>query len=452
MNYINAVLWDYFFLPCVFLCGAILTVRCGFIQFRSFSKTLKCTIGSIFKNKASSDSPTALQAASTALASTIGTGNIVGTAQAIAMGGPGAVFWLWFTALFGMVIKYAEIFLSLKFRQKQSDGTYHGGPMYYIESLGKAFVPLAWVYALFAAISAIGMGNMVQINSGVAAICLAANQIFHINEVRFRLIIGIILAILVFRILSGGAKMVGKTAEVLVPIMSLVFLLATAVVLICHAQKLPQVLEQIIVSAFQPAAIGGATVGIGVKEAMHWGIRRSAFSNEAGLGSSAIAHSSVSVKNISEHSLWGIFEVFADTIVICTATALVILTSGINIPWNSSPDPELFKTALSTVFGDTISAIFMSFTMFSFAFATVIAWSLYGEICIHYLFGYKSVVIYRLIYCICVTLGCIMSTSYVWNIADLSNALMAIPNFIALFLLSGKIVKNNNKLDDLGNE
>ena len=440
MYAINEILWNTFFIPCVFLCGAILTLRCGFLQFKNFRKTFRYTVGSVFmKSDSSENGTTPFQAASTALASTVGTGNIVGTAQAIAMGGPGAVFWLWVTALFGMIIKYTEIFLSLKFRKKQKDGSCLGGPMYYIEALGKAFIPLAWCYALFASVSAIGMGNMTQINSGVSAVCLAVNQFSHFNEnseTWFRLCIGLVLFLLVYKILSGGAKSVGKTAEILVPVMSIAFLVLSIIVLICHAQKLPQALYTIIVSAFTPEAMGGAAAGIGFREAVHWGMRRSAFSNEAGLGSSALAHVAVETNSFAEHSLWGIFEVFVDTILICTAVALVILVSGIPIPWNSSPGPELFKNALATVYGDRLSAIFMSASMFVFAFATVIGWSIYGERCVCYMFGAGAKNAYRLIYCSCIPVGCIMSTSFIWTIADLANVLMSIPNFIALLILS----------------
>lgn len=449
MNCFNELLWSRIFLPCVFICGGLLTVRCGFLQFRRFGLAMRSTTGEAFKpSKQDNNSVSPLQAASTALASTVGTGNIVGTAQAITMGGPGAVFWLWLTALFGMIIKYAEIFLALKYRQHDEHGSYIGGPMYYIEALGKPFAPLAAAYAMFALLSALGMGNMSQTNSGISAVSLAVSQFVPLNneqDLIFRLLLGLFLAILVYIILLGGAKRVGKAAEFLVPLMSVAFVLVSLIVLVCHAQKLPEALKGIVLSAFSGKAFGGAAAGIGVKEAVHWGIRRSAFSNEAGLGSSAMAHAAAATDDFAKHSLWGIFEVFADTVVICTATALVILSSGIRIPWNSTPGPELFQTALATVFGQKLSALFMSGAMLIFAFATVIGWSLYGAQCISYLLGSSFLPLYRIVYCLCTAASGIMSTEFVWTIADCANALMAIPNFIALFLLSGKLRKESAK-------
>ncbi len=424
-------------------------MRCGFLQFRRFGLTMRSTIGEAFKpSKTDGNSVSPLQAASTALASTVGTGNIVGTAQAITMGGPGAVFWLWVTALFGMIIKYAEILLALKYRQRDAQENYIGGPMYYIEALGKPFAPLAAAYAVFALLSALGMGNMSQTNSGISAVSLAVNQFVPMSdrqEFVFRIILGMSLAILVYIILSGGAKRIGKAAGFLVPLMSIAFILVSLIVLICYAHKLPEALKNIVVSAFNSKAFGGAAAGIGMREAMHWGIRRSAFSNEAGLGSSAMAHAAAATDDFAKHSLWGIFEVFADTIVICTATALVILSSGISIPWNTTPGPELFQNALATVFGQKLSAIFMSGAMLIFAFATVIGWSLYGAQCVSYLLGSAALPVYRLLYCICTAVAGIMSTKFVWTVADCANALMAIPNFIALFLLSGKTRKETAK-------
>jgi len=440
----NEILWSWFFLPCVILCGGLLTIRCGALQFRRFGFAMKATVGKAFHQAEDShNTVTPLQAASTALASTVGTGNIVGTAQAICMGGPGAVFWLWVAALFGMIIKYAEIYLSLLYRNKSESGEYIGGPMYYIEKgLGNRFAPLAASYAVFAAISALGMGNMSQMNSLSASVTSAINEFTALNtrqECLLRLCLGICLAVLIGIILSGGAKRVGKAAELLVPFMSVLFIAITLVVLICHAQNLLPVLSGIIRSAFSPGAAGGAAGGIALKETIHWGIRRSAFSNEAGLGSAGIAHAPVNTSHPEEHSLWGIFEVFADTIVLCTLTALVILCSGISIPWGITPGPELLQCAFSTVFSRRISAVFMAASMSLFAFATVIGWSLYGLQCIHGLFGKKAERIYCGIFVCFTAIGCVMSTDIVWLVSDTANALMSVPNFIALFLLSGQI-------------
>jgi len=443
MNSLNTFLWNCIFLPGVFLCGGILSLGTSTLHIRRFGLSMRLTLGKAFeKNSGEGLSP--LQAASTALASTVGTGNIVGTAQAIAMGGPGALFWLWVTALFGMIIKYAEIFLSLKYRVKTESG-WRGGPMYYIrKGLGSRFAPMASAYAAFAALSALGMGNMAQMDACLSAIEEAAKVFTHLsagNRLLVRLVPAIILAVPLWKIMAGGAKRVGKITEILVPVMSLIFLMVSLVVLICHAQKLPGVLKEVICCALSPKAALGAAGGISVKEAMHWGIRRSAFSNEAGLGSSAIAHAAADTDDAFAHSMWGIFEVFADTVVICSATALVILCSGVSVPWHSAPGPELLQAAFSTVFGAAPSAVFMALSMLLFGYATVIGWSLYGMQCSEYLFGSKGRRFFSLVYPVCTLFSSIMSTGIIWTLSDTANALMAVPNLAALLLLSDEVCK-----------
>jgi len=443
MNYFNNIIWTYFFLPGVIICGGILSIGCGFMQFRRFGLSLRLTVGKAFtKHKGDGISP--LQAASTALASTVGTGNIVGTAQAICMGGPGAVFWMWVAAFFGMIIKYAEIFLSLRFREKTEDG-YIGGPMQYIiKGIGSRYAPLASAYAAFAALSAIGTGNLAQINGSISAFTAAVSNFTTLSNsdmLYLRLFTGLVLALLLYFIMSGGAKGVGRATEIIVPFMSLGFIMISVIVLICHAQQLPGVLHDIVNLAINPKAAAGAAGGLGIKEAMHWGIRRSAFSNEAGLGSSAIAHAQVSAESDFEHAMWGIFEVFADTVVICSATAFCILASGISIPWGSTPGPELLLAAFSTVFGQKLSTVFMAAAMLLFGYATVIGWSLYGCSCITWLFGVKALPFYRTFFLVCLILGCVMSTEAIWTFADTANALMSIPNLAAVFSLSGFVCR-----------
>jgi len=342
-------------------------------------------------------------------------------------------------ALFGMIIKYAEIFLALRYREKTETG-YVGGPMHYIrKGLGEKFAPLASAYALFAALSALGMGNMSQINGSIGALTEAAQVFLDLNsraEFILRLGAGLGLALLLRAIMAGGAKGVGQAAEVIVPFMSIAFMLICSIVLICHAQKLPGVLCEIVRLALSPKAAAGAAGGLGIKAAVHWGIRRSAFSNEAGLGSSAIAHAQVNTDSAFEHSMWGIFEVFADTILICTATALCILASGVGIPWGTAPGSELLQAAFATVFGKGISALFMAGAMLLFGFATVMGWSLYGCSCISYVFGERALPCYRLLFLVCLVLGSVMSTEYIWSLADAANALMCIPNLTALIVLS----------------
>ena len=443
MEQINHFIWTYLFLPLFLLCGAWLTWRCGFLQFRRFSLAMRETVGRAFgKQKPDTGSLTPLQAASTALAATVGTGNIVGTAQAIAMGGPGAVFWLWAAALLGMAIKYAEIFLGVQYRRFDRENRPVGGPMYYIRSLGRSFAPLAAAYAALAALSSLSMGNMSQINSSVSAIAGAVQSFYPLsgNE-RFllRLALGLALALTTAAIIAGDAKRVGRATELLVPFMGLIFLGLTAIVIACHGQRLLPALCWIVHDAFTPRAALGAAGGITLREAIHWGIRRGAFSNEAGLGSAAIAHASAETDSPVEHGLWGIFEVFADTIVICTATALTILCSGIDIPWGSIPGPELLGTAFATVFGTKWASIILAASLSLFAFSTVIGCSVYGLRCVEYLLGEAAGGIYRIFYVICALLGSIMSTNFVWAASDTVNALMAVPNFIALFALSGRV-------------
>lgn len=436
MEILNSALWSGLFLPLFLLCGLILTIRCHFLPLRHFSAAL----GMVFKKREDNGAVTQLQAVCTALASTVGTGNIIGTAQAIAMGGPGAVLWLWLSAIPAMVIKYAEIFLGLRYRQK-INGEYVGGAMYYIEyGLGRRFKPLAVMYALFAAISVLCMGTMAQIGGAVGALGQAAAELgLAAGAMRpLRLLLGIALSVILYRVLSKGARGVGRASELLVPLMSGLFIVFTLAVIICHAQMLPAVLHDIFNSAFSLRAVGGAASGLTLKHALHWGVRRGAFSNEAGLGYAAMAHGSTGGAP-AKQGLWGIFEVFADTVVICTLAALAILVSGVDISWGSLVGAELLESAAATVFGHTLSAVFLALSLFLFGFTTVLGSSLYGLYCSRYLLGPGSDRAYRLLICLCAVLGSIMTTSSVWAAADTANALMSLPNFIALLGLSALI-------------
>lgn len=433
LDKLNDLVWTGIFLPCVLLCGLLLSLRSRFLQLRLFPASLRqLTKGG------RGDGVSPVQAASTALASTLGTGNIVGTAQAIAMGGPGAVFWMWAAALLGMAVKFAEIGLSVATRRRDGAG-YSGGPMYYIGSLGEKFRPLALMYALLAALSAFGIGNLSQISSAAGAVAGAAEKIApELDPRRLRLWLGVILTLTAWLILRGGAAGVGRAAERLVPSMAGLFLLLSLFVLCCHAQALPAALRAIVTGAFSPRTAGAGIGGFGTAQAIQWGLRRGAFSNEAGLGSSAIAHGSAAARSPGEQGLWGIFEVFADTIVICTATALTILCSGVGIPWGSSPGAELLLSAWETCIPAAPAACFMALSLLLFAFTSVLGWALYGTQCVRFLWGEKAAAPYRLCFSLAITVGCLVSLRTVWAAADLLNGLMAIPNFIALFALSGK--------------
>ncbi len=436
LDKLNDLVWTGIFLPCVLLCGLLLSLRSRFLQLRLFPASLRqLTKGG------RGDGVSPVQAASTALASTLGTGNIVGTAQAIAMGGPGAVFWMWAAALLGMAVKFAEISLSVATRRRDGAG-YSGGPMYYIGSLGEKFRPLALMYALLAALSAFGIGNLSQISSAAGAVAGAAEKIApELDPRRLRLWLGVILTLTAWLILRGGAAGVGRAAERLVPSMAGLFLLLSLFVLCCHAQALPAALRAIVTGAFSPRTAVSGIGGFGTAQAIQWGLRRGAFSNEAGLGSSAIAHGSAAARSPGEQGLWGIFEVFADTIVICTATALTILCSGVGIPWGSSPGAELLLSAWETCIPAAPAACFMALSLLLFAFTSVLGWALYGTQCVRFLWGEKAAAPYRLCFSLAITVGCLVSLRTVWAAADLLNGLMAIPNFIALFALSGKAAK-----------
>ena len=433
LDKLNDLVWTGIFLPCVLLCGLLLSLRSRFLQLRLFPASLRqLTKGG------RGDGVSPVQAASTALASTLGTGNIVGTAQAIAMGGPGAVFWMWAAALLGLAVKFAEISLSVATRRRDGAG-YSGGPMYYIGSLGEKFRPLALMYALLAALSAFGIGNLSQISSAAGAVAGAAEKIApELDPRRLRLWLGVILTLTAWLILRGGAAGVGRAAERLVPSMAGLFLLLSLFVLCCHAQALPAALRAIVTGAFSPRTAVSGIGGFGTAQAIQWGLRRGAFSNEAGLGSSAIAHGSAAARSPGEQGLWGIFEVFADTIVICTATALTILCSGVGIPWGSSPGAELLLSAWETCIPAAPAACFMALSLLLFAFTSVLGWALYGTQCVRFLWGEKAAAPYRLCFSLAITVGCLVSLRTVWAAADLLNGLMAIPNFIALFALSGK--------------
>lgn len=443
MEALNSALWSALFLPLLLVCGLVLTLRCRFLQFRCFGKAISMP----FKRQSSGDALTPFQAACTALASTVGTGNIIGTAQAIAIGGRGAVFWLWVSAIPAMIIKYAEIFLGLRFRRK-SGREKLGGPMYYIEQgLGARFRPLAPVYAFLAGLSVLCMGDMAQISGAVSALEQSAVQL-GLSEgsgAGLRCALGLILAAVLLWALSGGAKSVGRISALLVPFMSGMFLLFTSAVIVCHAQALPSVLRGIVHDAFSLRAAGGAAGGLTLRQALHWGVRRGAFSNEAGLGYAAIAHGATD-GTPAQQGLWGIFEVFADTVVICTATALAILCSGVDIPWGSPVGVELFHAAAATVFGDRPAAVFVAASLFLFAFSTVLGCSVYGLQCARYLSGAKGARIYRGALGLAAVIGSAIGTGAVWSAADTVNALMSVPNFIALLGLSGLIARESNAL------
>ena len=443
---LNKIAWLYILLPCVAIGGLYFTIRNRGIQFSKFGYVLKNTIGKVFqKRTAKEGAVTPFQALTTALAATVGTGNIIGTCQAIAMGGYGAIFWLWIAALLGMIIKYAEVTLSVHYRQRNAKGDWVGGPMYYIvNGLGKGWKWLAALFAVFAILASFGIGNMSQANSIVSSLNNAITAFVPAAADKastISLIAGIVLAVLTAVALLGGIKRIGKVTELMVPFMSLFYILFSLVVICCNFQNIGKAFQMIFTAAFTPQAVMGAASGIALKEALVWGLRRSAFSNEAGLGSAAIAHAAAETDSAVKQGLYGIFEVFADTLVICTLTGLTVVVSGVDIAFGVKPGAEIITAALATVLGNKLASVFIAVALMFFAYSTILGWSLYGTRCTEYLFGLKMTRVYQLIFIAVIVVGATTSLDVVWDVADTFNGLMAIPNFVALFALSGMVAK-----------
>ena len=381
---LNTVAWLYIFLPCTIVGGLYLTIRNRGIQFTRFGYAMKNTVGKMFqKQEAGAGAVTPLQAVTTALAATVGTGNIVGTSQAIALGGYGAVFWLWLAALLGMMIKYSEVTLSIQYRERDAKGDWVGGPMYYVKNgLGKHWQWVGILFCVFAAIASFGIGNMSQVNSIVGSLNDAIDAFIPAAEEERKLlnfVFGVVIAALIGVILFGGIKRIGAVAEKLVPVMSVLYIIFALVVIFGHADNIGPAFGKIFATAFTPKALGGAASGIALKQTIVWGLRRSAFSNEAGLGSAAIAHAAADTKSPVQQGLYGIFEVFADTIVICTLTALTIICSGVDITFGHKVGSELITAAFATMFGQKFASVFVALALMLFAFTTILGWSLYGR-------------------------------------------------------------------------
>lgn len=443
---LNTFAWMYVLLPCVLLGGLFFTIRNRGVQFSKFGYALKNTIGKIFqKQKAKEGSVTPFQAMTTALAATVGTGNIIGTSQAIALGGYGALFWLWIAALLGMVIKYAEVTLSVHFRERNQKGDWVGGPMYYItKGLGKNWKWLAIAFSVFAILASFGIGNLSQANSIASSLnnaIVAFVPTMEANRETVSLIAGIALATVTAVALLGGIKRIGKVTELLVPFMSAFYIIFTLVVIFSNVGNIGGAFGKIFTAAFTPQAVLGAASGIALKEALVWGLRRSAFSNEAGLGSAAIAHAAADTDSAVKQGMFGIFEVFVDTLVICTLTGLTIIVSGVDINFGVKPGAELITAALATVFGQKFAALFVAIALVFFAYSTILGWSLYGTRCTEYLVGMKATRVYQVIFVLMIVVGTTTSLDVAWDVADTFNGLMAIPNFIALFALSGVVAK-----------
>ena len=438
---VNGFVWGPIMLALLVGTGVYLTFRTGWVQVRWFGYIMKNTVGSLFRKKDVQDHGSNLspfQAVTTALAGTVGTGNIAGVTGAIFIGGPGAVFWMWVSAFFGMCTKYAEIALALKFRDTGSNGVHKGGPMYYIENgLGRNWKWLAVLFAILGGMASFGIGNIAQ-SSEIAG---AMSGLFGLNP----LVSGIVLTIVVGIVVIGGVKRIGQVTSLLVPFMSMFYVAAGVVVILMRITDIPGVFAAIFTSAFSFEAVGGGVFGYAIMAAMKNGFARGVFSNEAGLGSAPIAHAASSAQEPAEQAIWGVFEVFFDTIVICSITAFTVLLSGFELGeaaletygTNGAAAVQAFNSILPGTLGGTIIQISLLF----FALSTILSWSYYGERCWGYLSGDNKVVtsVYKVIFVLFCIVGATGSGQLMWNVSDTLNGAMAIPNLIALLLLSGVV-------------
>lgn len=443
-NVVNNFIWGVPAMICIIGVGLVLSFRTRFLQIRKFPYAMKVTIGRMFRKKQAADGAmTPFQAVCTALAATVGTGNIAGVAGAIAIGGPGAVFWMWISALLGMCTKFSEVTLAVHFREKNDKGEFVGGPMYYIKNgLKKHWHWLAYLFAAFGVITVFGTGNATQVNTITTAIdsalfnygIISKNSVSNIN-----LVIGIVLAVLLALILLGGIKRIGQVTEKLVPFMALFYVVLALGVVILNINHVPAVFKEIVEGAFSPASVTGGVVG-SFFMSMKKGVSRGIFSNEAGLGTGSIAHACADTRKPVKQGFFGIFEVFVDTIVICTLTALVILCSEVPITYGQAAGAELTISGFTATYGNWVS-LFTAVAMCCFAFSTIIGWGLYGARCIEFLFGTKVNKPFMFVYSLVAIVGATLDLGLLWSIAETFNGLMAIPNLIAVFLLSGVVVK-----------
>ena len=417
--------------------GLLFTFKLGFIQIRGFKDGWNRTFGGLFSKKgdAGKDGMSSFQALATAIAAQVGTGNIAGAATAIAVGGPGAIFWMWISAFLGMSTIFAEAVMAQKFKQVSDDGTVTGGPVYYIRgafkgTFGKVLAAIFAVLIIFA----LGvMGNAVQSNS----IAASWNTAFGIPKIAM----GIFVAVVSLFVFTGGMKRIAKVTELIVPIMAAFYIVGSLIVIFANVTAIPAAFHDIIVGAFKPAAVAGGAMGATLKLAVQKGVARGLFSNEAGMGSTPHAHAVAKVKHPVEQGFVAMIGVFIDTFVILNLTALVIITTGSRT--TGLTGAQLSQYAFSTLYGK-FGEIFIAICMLFFAFSTIIGWYFFGEANIRYLFGAKAVKIYSIIVCICVALGSLQEVDLVWNMADCFNSMMVIPNAIALVALSGLVKKTHD--------
>ena len=448
---VNGFVWGIPMLVLLIGTGILMTLLTKVFQVSHIGHWMKNTLGSIFTEKEITSHTgkedkaiSQFQSLCTALAATIGTGNIVGVASALIFGGPGAIFWMWIVAFFGMMTNYSENVLGIFYRKKNAKGEWAGGAMYYLkEGLGSKQgckglgSVLAVLFSIFCVIASFGIGNMSQVNS----IASNMNAAFKVSPVAT----GVVLTALAAFIIIGGLKRVAAVTEKLVPFMAVAYIVGAVAVVVCNASQVGPAFEAIFKGAFAMEAVGGGIVGSGIKMALTWGMKRGVFSNEAGLGSSVMVHSSSNVKEPVRQGMWGIFEVFADTIVVCTLTALVVLTSGlVDLNTGAVTTPEVGSALVGHAFGSVFGQfgpMFIAIAILLFAFSTVLGWSHYGSTAFEYLFGTKATTLYKVIFVVFIFVGATMNLELAWDLSDTFNGLMAIPNLIGVITLSPVVMK-----------
>lgn len=429
--------------------GVYLTVRTGFVQLRLFPRAIKTFLCMLAGRKEKGEEISSFQALCTALAATVGTGNLVGVAGAICLGGPGAIFWMWVCGALAMVTKYAEVVLAVRYRVRDGSA-WMGGPMVIIaQALGPRWKWMAYIYAAFGVTAAFGVGNATQVNAVITGINEVLRRSNTAESPGQNMVIGLLLAVLVGCLLLGGAKRIGKAAEMLVPFASVAYITLCLAALIRQRQAIPAALSSIVQGAFSPRAVTGGMLGSAF-QALKTGCARGVFTNEAGMGTAAIAHASAQTSHPAEQGLMGMMEVFLDTLVICTLTAMVILVSGTTIPYGLDAGGILTNQAFSMVLGDW-TAWFLAAALCCFAIATILGWGLYGIRCCQFLFGQKAWRGFVIAQTLTVVAGSVLNTGTVWRIAEITNGLMAIPNLITLAILTPEVVRLTKEYIKTGN-
>ena len=436
MESVSRMVWGIPTIALILGVGLMFSIRTGFAQIRFFPRALRFFFGK-FRMESPDNGTSPFQALCTALAATVGTGNLVGVAGAIALGGPGSIFWMWVCGIFGMMTKYAEATLAVHYR-RGNGGEIQGGPMYMIRyGLGKSWRGLASAYCVLGIFSSFGVGNATQMNAVLSGLEQTVAYFGGNLSSRGKLLLGISLAVLIAMLLLGGSSRIGSAAELLIPLASCAYVVLSLCILIQRRDRLDDALSAIVTGAFSPGAVTGGILG-SFLHTLRVGVSRGVFTNEAGMGTASIAHAGAKVDMAAQQGLMGMMEVFLDTIVICTLTALVILVSGIQIPYGADPGGDLTIQAFCNVCGDWV-AVFLALAMCCFAFATILGWSLYGARCAQYLLGDRSWKWYAFAQSMVVVAACLLKTSTIWSLSEIFNGLMAIPNLIALVGLRRKL-------------